>query len=110
MTTTLISLNTPRPLAMMPIILSTSDIITMPASKQLKTSNKYIKLLANVFKIISVKKQVRKAVSTLERTVSLIPIKSAIVSQKRIKMVYNEISIIEIVSKVLDSNILRQNA
>ncbi len=87
MTTTLIRRSTPKPLAIMPIMLSTSEIMTIMASKPLKTSNKNIKLLAKLFKIISVKKHVRKAVSIFERIYSSIPKISAIVSQKRINKV-----------------------
>jgi hypothetical protein len=66
-TTTLISLSTPRPLAMIPMILSISDMNTMIASKALNASKRNLKLLAKVFIMISVKKHVRNAVSTLAK-------------------------------------------
>jgi hypothetical protein len=72
---------------MIPIILRISLILTITASKALKTSNKYIKLLAKVFKIISAKKHVRNAVSIFDRMNSLMPNMSAKVSQKRMKIV-----------------------
>ena len=87
MTTTLINLSTPRPLAIIPRMLRISEIITIIASKALKTSNKYMKLLAKDLSMISVKKHVRKAVSILESNLSLIPSMSAKVNQKRINIV-----------------------
>lgn len=62
-TTTLINLRTPSPWAMIPMISSTSDIMTMVASNALNASNKYIKLLANVLSTISVKKHVKNTKS-----------------------------------------------
>lgn len=86
-TTTLMSLRTPRPLAIIPIIFRTSEMMTITASKALKTSKRYMKLLAKLLSIISAKNIVKNAVSIIERIDSSIPKISAIVSQKRIKRV-----------------------
>ncbi len=94
---------------MIPIRFKTSDIITIQASKALKTSNKNIKLLAKVFKMISTKKRVKNAVSITERMPSSIPKISAIVNQNKIKTVYKEIKIIDIISKVALSSVFKHN-
>ena len=109
-TTTLISLSTPRPLAMIPMILSISDMNTMIASKALNASKRNLKLLAKVFIMISVKKHVRNAVSTLAKIYWSTPNMSAIVSQKRMKIVYIEMRDMLIVSKVVDSSTFKQKS
>jgi hypothetical protein len=60
MTTTLINLSTPNPLAVMFIRLRISDINTITASKQLKKSKKNMPLDAKTLKQISIKKNDRK--------------------------------------------------
>lgn len=80
MTTTLSSLSTPSPLATMPMMLSTYETMTTVASKALKTSNRNIRLLANVFKIISAKKRERNTLSIYARKESATPKISATVS------------------------------
>jgi len=100
MTTTLTSLKTPSPLAMIPDMFRAKLMITIIASNRLNLSIKNQKFDANVFTIISAKKQARKEVSTLLKIESLMNgIKSARVSQKMIKTVYREISTILRVSK-----------
>ena len=59
-TTTLISLSTPRPLIEMPATFRNQDEITIAASNRLKKSARNMKELANVFRMISIKKIVRK--------------------------------------------------
>lgn len=63
MTTTLINLNTPKPLATIPNQFKIYDTSTITASKQLKPSVKYMPLDANAFNTISTKKKVKKAES-----------------------------------------------
>src|SRR3569833_2965671 len=66
-----------------------------------------MKLEAKVLRMISVKKRTRNARSILESKKSEIPIRSAIVSQNKMNSVYTDMSIIEHVSKKVDSSIFR---
>jgi hypothetical protein len=92
---------------MIPMISSTNDMSTITKSNMLKKSNKYIKLDANVFNIISAKNNDKNAKSILDNIKSDIPNISAIVNQNRINNVYIDINIIDIVSKNVDSNIFK---
>lgn len=59
-TTTLISLRTPKPFAVIPSRLKTSEVSTIAASKKLKKSVRNIPEEANVLRPISMKKNVKK--------------------------------------------------
>lgn len=60
MTTTLISLKTPKPLATTPAMLRITENTTIVASKELKNSARYAPDEANDFRQISTKKNTRK--------------------------------------------------
>lgn len=99
--------STPRPFAIIPIMFKISEIMTIIASNALKTSKRNMKFEANVFNMISIKKSVRNDVSILDKIDSSMPIMSAIVSQKRMKIVYKLINPILIVSKSVLSSIFK---
>lgn len=107
-TTTLSNLSTPRPLATIPIILSTYETMTTVASNALKMSHKNIKLLANVFNTISVKNKARNTLSIEDNKLSDTPNMSAKVSWKSTNIVYKLMRIILPISKVVDSRVFRQ--
>ena len=91
MTTTLISLSTPNPLKVIPCIIKAQDTMTMVASKRLKPSIRKAPLEANVFRIISVRKTVRKTKSIVSKSVVSSKKSSDMVRSKRMKIEYKPI-------------------
>ena len=90
-TTTLMSLSTPRPLNVIPLIMSTHETITIAASNRLKPSIRNCPLLANVFRMISMKKIVKKTKSILLSKSASISKRSLIVRSNRMKILYRPI-------------------
>ena len=86
MTTTLISLSTPKPLNVMPLINSAQDTMTIVASNKLNLSIRKPPLDANVFRQISMKKMKRKTRSILLSSAGSISNKDDIVRSNRMKM------------------------
>ena len=62
-TTTLISLRTPSPFCVIPFNIRQKETTTIVASKMLKPSKRKLPLDAKLFKMISIKKMVKKVKS-----------------------------------------------
>jgi len=87
-TTTLMSLRTPRPLKVMPLIMSAQDTMTIVASNRLKPSIINAPDEANVFRNISVAKMVRKMKSIVSRSLGSMVNSADIVRSNRMKTEY----------------------
>ena len=91
MTTTLISLSTPRPFCVIPCIIKPNETTTIVASKILKPSIKNLPLEAKVFKMISMRKMVKKTRSIVSSSFASIVNSCDIVRSKRMKTEYKPI-------------------
>ena len=86
MTTTLISLSTPRPLKVIPLIKSAHDTMTIVASNKLNLSLRKPPFEAKVFRSISMKKMKRKTRSILLSISGSILKKDDMVKSNRMKI------------------------
>ena len=86
MTTTLMSLSTPKPLKVIPRISSAQDTMTIVASNKQNLSIKKPPLDANVFRQISMKKMKRKTRSMLLSRAGSILKKDDMVKSNRMKI------------------------
>ena len=90
-TTTLISLSTPKPLNVIPLIRRPHETSTIAASNKLKPSIKKVPEDANVLRKISTAKMVRKIRSIVLRSFASIVKSADIVRSNKMKMEYNPI-------------------
>ena len=82
------SLRTPRPLKVMPLIIRAQDTMTIVASNRLKPSIINVPDEANVLRNISVAKMVRKMKSIVSRSLGSMVNRADIVRSNRIKTEY----------------------
>ncbi len=90
-TTTLISLSTPRPLNVIPFIRRAQETSTIAASNKLKPSIRKVPEDANVFRKISAAKMVRKIKSMVFRSFASIVKRADIVKSNKMNIEYNPI-------------------
>lgn len=100
MTTTLMSLSTPRPLIEIPPTLRNQELMTILASNMLKkSSSRKANELAKVFRAISMKKIVKKYRSIVSTVFYGMGRYTDRVRSYRMNTVYNPIVVIDTVSK-----------
>ena len=90
-TTTLISLRTPRPFCVIPFSMRQKDTTTIVASKILKPSIRKPPLEAKLFKTISIKKMVKKVKSIVSSNFASIVNSDDMVKSNKMKIEYSPI-------------------